>query len=1210
MREKKKVVNPCGWCKRAVGGGASLGLVLEGERAGNCAHVVDAKVMMQHGEEFGSQSLRDVPYTGRYARMDCSPSTLEISSVMSSKRSACPQCETPLQDAGTSFCPKCSFPLMLIAGKYRLERALEKGGFGTVYLAHHTGLTRDTERVIKVIEPGMFAEEESQVRFRREVELTSSLSQRNNHIVRIYDDFGREPELGYYYVMEYLRGKPLSHVMCPGKALHAKLIFLLMEQLCSALDAAHREHIVHRDLKPPNIFLIERDKNPCFVKILDFGIAKPLSETGAGVTRHILGTPHYMSPEQCLNEPVDARSDLYALGMLFYHMSTGTHPFQKLKGGSDFAVMQAQISQPAMSMREKRSDLPISRDLDRVVLKAIEKEADDRYPTAAAFWAALRPFAPPPSSLSELQGLLAEAVAIRALDMRRRNPVKPATVSLGPDDALSEAREESLEPPPSSDEMVDLPPPTSPTSYEMLADSVEQPVFAEPPAALSAHLASEISMPSADARMGASPALVIGAVGSIGNPAGNGRSAVAHPKDTVPLDLDALDFLHGEARVDDLRAAMRSMASSRGEAAHPLPLSEGVSPVLEMSADLSPVSQKGAGLSPVLESVGGASPFHPLVSSSGPSSDGNGMHDQNRTEEVYFTEESALFAPPKITAEQVLALQSAAPTEEVHHFVLPEHRPATPSFDSLSSTVPVGVENEEHPPSAVALASDGTESVNEESEASSERAGASRGAVFVLLLAMVAVAVGIWTQRTQWFGPSTQPPQTKPTSRSGEPSIKQGDPTEPNSLALRNQPSHPLVSSGRLASEPSSFVEERSLAPEPPPPSLDAGQAAILPEQRATSAPDHQIPTDAGKEAASMPPSTMPPASPLPVPKLMVFSRGNAERTGVYDAKGLQGFRRRVVWRKKTKGNVNTSPVVVGSAVYFGADDGFFYAVQLADGEEIWKRKIGARIVSSPLVVDDMVYFGSWDHSLYALRRKDGATLWHHKAKGSIDGAPAADRDRVYFGSDDYHIYAVDRANGRLVWKYKTGRLISAAPTLSGGTLFVGSNDGFLYAMDAKTGSERWRFQTKGRISGAAAVAGGMVYFGSSDQSVYAVDAVTGKQRWVFETGGEITASPAVSEKEIYIGSHDGSVYALDRTSGKLVWRFHTRGKVLSSPAIWGEEVLFKSQDRYLYAVNIRTKRRHWRMRLGLSWAGAAPVPADRFVLIGVLYPAGLWAIQ
>lgn len=1140
---------------------------------------------------------------------------------MSSKRSACPQCETPLQDAGTLFCPKCSFPLMLIAGKYRLERALEKGGFGTVYLAHHTGLTRDTERVIKVIEPGMFAEEESQIRFRREVELTSSLSQRNNHIVRIYDDFGREPELGYYYVMEYLRGKPLSHVMCPGKALHAKLIFLLMEQLCSALDAAHREHIVHRDLKPPNIFLIERDKNPCFVKILDFGIAKPLSETGAGVTRHILGTPHYMSPEQCLNEPVDARSDLYALGMLFYHMSTGTHPFQKLKGGSDFAVMQAQISQPAMPMREKRPDLPISEELDRVVLKAIEKEADDRYPTAAAFWAALRPFAPPPSSLSELQGLLAEAVAIRALDMRRRNPVKPATVSLGPDDALSEVPEEVGEAGEigeagevggakrSSDEKVELPPPSSPTSYEMLADPIEQPVSAEPPAGLSARPASEVAVSSAGAWLGVSPALFVGGSGSE-KPAGNGRSAAGHPKDTMPLDMDALDFLHGEARVDDLRAAMRAMASSRGETSRPLLLSEGASPVLEMSADLSPVSQKAAGLSPVLESVGGASPFHPLVSSSSLPPDGNGMFDQNRTEEVHFTEDSDLLAPPQLSAEQVLALRSAAPTEEVHHFVLPEHRPATPSFDSLSATVPVGVENEELLPSVAALASDGIQSANEEIEVSSERAGASRGAVFVLLLAMVAVAVGVWTQRTQWFGSSTQPLQTKSTSRSGEPSIKQSHPTEPNSLALRNQPSRPLVSSGRLASEPSSFLEERSIASEPPQPSLDAGQSAILPEQRATSAPDHQILTDAGKEAASMSPSTMLPASPLPVPKLVVFSRGDAQRTGVYDAKGLQGFRRRVVWRKKTKGNVNTSPVVVGSAVYFGADDGFFYAVQLADGEEIWKRKIGARIVSSPLVVDGVVYFGSWDHSLYALRRKDGATLWHHKAKGSIDGAPAADRDRVYFGSDDYHIYAVDRANGRLVWKYKTGRLISAAPTLSGDALFVGSNDGFLYAMDAKKGSERWRFQTKGRISGAAAVAGGVVYFGSSDQSVYAVDALTGKQRWVFETGGEITASPAVSEKEIYIGSHDGSVYAIDRASGKQVWRFHTRGKVLSSPAIWGEEVLFKSQDRYLYAVNIRTKRRHWRMRLGLSWAGAAPVPADRFVLIGVLYPAGLWAIQ
>ncbi|MCB9644838.1 MAG: serine/threonine protein kinase, partial [Myxococcales bacterium] len=503
---------------------------------------------------------------------------------MPSIRSACPQCETTLQDASTLFCPKCSFPLMLIAGKYRLERALEKGGFGTVYLAHHTGLTRDTERVIKVIEPGMFAEEESQIRFRREVELTSSLSQRNNHIVRIYDDFGREPELGYYYVMEFLRGKPLSHVMCPGKPLHPKLVFLMMEQLCSALDAAHREHIVHRDLKPPNIFLIERDKNPCFVKILDFGIAKPITEQSKALTRHILGTPHYMSPEQCLNEPVDARSDLYALGMLFYHMSTGTHPYKSLKAGSDFAVMQAQISQPPIPMCEKRPELAISEELDQVVLKAIAKEADDRFPTAGAFWAALRPFAPSPSSPSELQGLMSAAIAVRAADIRRRQaPSRPPTMPLSAEDALSAAEEpnEVSAPPASEDAFSSLVPPSSPASFEML-DAVDEdapnssPQASSPSAGVSSSAnASNVEIDTSPAKDSSSSKPLEGKSGGhvISSPAGSlmvmePANSIRETTQDVPLELFGLlqpsdDDEEERERVAKLREAMRSMSVDR-----------------------------------------------------------------------------------------------------------------------------------------------------------------------------------------------------------------------------------------------------------------------------------------------------------------------------------------------------------------------------------------------------------------------------------------------------------------------------------------------------------------------------------------------------------------------------------------------------------------------------------------------------------------------
>jgi serine/threonine-protein kinase len=159
--------------------------------------------------------------------------------------------------------------VLLFAGKYRLSSLLGEGGFGKVYLARHLHLKRNAERVIKIIKIDKIAHPSMEERFYREVQVTSDLSQRNEHIVRIFDDFGEVPQLGHFYVMEYLQGEPLANYTLEPKQL-APLEWIMdtFGQLCEAMQAAHEEGIIHRDLKPDNILLVERNKKSNFVKIL------------------------------------------------------------------------------------------------------------------------------------------------------------------------------------------------------------------------------------------------------------------------------------------------------------------------------------------------------------------------------------------------------------------------------------------------------------------------------------------------------------------------------------------------------------------------------------------------------------------------------------------------------------------------------------------------------------------------------------------------------------------------------------------------------------------------------------------------------------------------------------------------------------------------------------------------------------------------------
>ncbi|MCA8996557.1 MAG: serine/threonine protein kinase, partial [Planctomycetaceae bacterium] len=211
-------------------------------------------------------------------------------------------------------------------GQYRLRRMLGRGGMGEVYLAEHLMLKRPC--AIKLIRPGQTSQEDTLARFEREVQSTAKLSHWNT--VEIFD-YGHTSDGTFYYVMEYLPGLNLDQIVSMHGPLPPERVIFLLRQVCEALTEAHEQGLVHRDIKPANIFAAKRGGRWDVAKLLDFGLVRAERNRGEmNLTQigMVTGSPLYMSPEQALGEPVDARSDLYSLGCVAYYLLSGRPPFE------------------------------------------------------------------------------------------------------------------------------------------------------------------------------------------------------------------------------------------------------------------------------------------------------------------------------------------------------------------------------------------------------------------------------------------------------------------------------------------------------------------------------------------------------------------------------------------------------------------------------------------------------------------------------------------------------------------------------------------------------------------------------------------------------------------------------------------------------------------------------------------------------------------
>ncbi|HEY0190721.1 MAG TPA: protein kinase [Kofleriaceae bacterium] len=263
-------------------------------------------------------------------------------------------------------------PGQILAQRYRVQRLLGRGGMGAVYLADDEVLGELV--ALKVISSAYATDEAAMVtRFRREAASARRVS--SPSVIRIHDLGEARPGL-LYLSMEYFAGRTLAEVISQRGVVPLKDVQDFLVQIATGLEAAHHAGVVHRDLKPSNVLVGERGA----IKIIDFGLATTAVGEGLTATGAILGTPHYMAPEQVRGKTVDARTDIYSFGALAYHLVCGRPPFV---GDNPIAIGFAHLSEPVIPPRQLRRDCPAN--LDAAICAALAKAPEDRPQGAKAF---------------------------------------------------------------------------------------------------------------------------------------------------------------------------------------------------------------------------------------------------------------------------------------------------------------------------------------------------------------------------------------------------------------------------------------------------------------------------------------------------------------------------------------------------------------------------------------------------------------------------------------------------------------------------------------------------------------------------------------------------------------------------------------------------------------------------------------------------------
>ncbi|HEU4712814.1 MAG TPA: protein kinase [Pyrinomonadaceae bacterium] len=322
-------------------------------------------------------------------------------------RPFCPQCEVFLNKEAM-FCAGCGLPLTLpgstsahpyyenhyqaslptirlvnpdpligrvIEGKYELTAQLGKGGMSMVYRARRVRIGDDV--AVKILIAKFIKDEEARARFRQEARAAAMLHHPN--VITIHD-FGEieDEHTPAFIVMEFVKGTPLRDLLSSEKRFAVERALRMMRGICAGVGAAHRQGVIHRDLKPENVLVVAPDDDYEFesVRVVDFGLAQLVGQPEPANTSTVVGTPFYMSPEQCMGEPLDTRSDVYSLGAMFYEMVSGKRPFgaETVSGVISKHLYDSPPPLPA--------SLGLPRRISAAIIQALAKEPADRPQTA------------------------------------------------------------------------------------------------------------------------------------------------------------------------------------------------------------------------------------------------------------------------------------------------------------------------------------------------------------------------------------------------------------------------------------------------------------------------------------------------------------------------------------------------------------------------------------------------------------------------------------------------------------------------------------------------------------------------------------------------------------------------------------------------------------------------------------------------------------
>ena len=264
----------------------------------------------------------------------------------------------------------------VLSGRYRIDALIGEGGMGKVYAAEHVAMHK--RLALKVLHRELSVVPELVTRFEREAMAAANIDHAN---IASATDFGKLEDDSVFIALELVEGRCLRDVIAAGP-IPIRRALGIARQIASALAAAHALSIVHRDLKPENVMLVERNADPDFVKVLDFGVAKvPIGEAGGagpGVLTRIgtvFGTPEYIPPEQALGQPSDGRADLYSLGVMLYEMLTGVRPFTST---SKVNLVGMHLSEPPPKLEDRAPGLGVPDALETLVSRLLKKSATDR----------------------------------------------------------------------------------------------------------------------------------------------------------------------------------------------------------------------------------------------------------------------------------------------------------------------------------------------------------------------------------------------------------------------------------------------------------------------------------------------------------------------------------------------------------------------------------------------------------------------------------------------------------------------------------------------------------------------------------------------------------------------------------------------------------------------------------------------------------------